>query len=116
MVTKNAKLSVVRHFRLSGEEARCWDEKVLLSGMTHSEFFRQAVLQNQTTVRARLSVHPYAREIKYLLAKQGNNINQIARNLNTDRKSGGLSEAVYRSALRELAILNESAADILSAI
>jgi Bacterial mobilisation protein (MobC) len=113
---ENEKLTEVRHFRMSASGAMKWDEKVDRSGMTNSEFFREAVLNNQTTVRARPILHPVTREILHLLSKQSNNINQIARTLNTAKKSGEIDNRTYQSALSELAGLNEKAALVLSTI
>lgn len=113
----------VRHFRILSEaHASTWDEKVARSGMTESAFLRLAVVENQTVVAGakrpipKKSIHPAAQEILHLLAKQGNNVNQIARNLNSDRKAGVINEATYKSALYELAALNEKSRLILSTI
>ncbi len=37
-----------------------------------------------------------------MAARMGNNINQIARGLNTDRKAGEISEVTYENVLVEL--------------
>lgn len=109
-------LTAVRHFRMTESDALNWDEKVDRSGMTTSEFFREAVLNNQTTVRARPVIHPLSREILHYLSKQGNNINQIARNLNLGRKAGELSERDYKTALEELHEINKTARVVMKVI
>lgn len=38
----------------------------------------------------------------FVAARMGNNINQIARGLNTDRKAGKISETTYEVVLQEL--------------
>ena len=38
----------------------------------------------------------------FVAARMGNNINQIAKGLNTDRKAGKISEATYEVILKEL--------------
>lgn len=116
MANEKETLTAVRHFRMSESDALKWDEKVDRSGMTTSEFFREAVLNNQTTVRARPVIHPVAREILHHLSKQGNNINQIARHLNLGRRAGELSERDYKTALDELHELNENARVVMKAI
>jgi hypothetical protein len=115
-------MTAVRHFRLSEPDADVWDKKVMQSGMTASAFFRTAVIENQTIVQPPRrpvhvrKLHPATQQIIHLLAKQGNNINQLARHLNLGRKAGELSERDYKTALDELHELNENARVVMKTI
>lgn len=100
---KNASQTVPRviSFRLPAEAALAWDAKVAASGLTGSDFFRIAVLENKTTiigarkpVRQRSSSDRQMQKALFLLANLTNNCNQIARIANTASLSGKVGEHV----------------------
>lgn len=102
-----AALSEVRHFRLSPQAAAGWDAKVASSGMTASEFFRKAVINNETKVtRKKEGPSPDYRRLLFYVAQIGNNINQLARRANEDYRSGVISQTTYRLLLEELSAIS----------
>lgn len=109
-------LPVVKHFRLSEADAETWDAKVNRSGKTASEFFRAAVIENKTIISGMKTVtkeSPVTLEYLRLLARQGNNINQIAKALNEARAAGEISAADCLIALRELQEINNQSKALL---
>lgn len=114
-VTDESRLSVPLKFRLTAADAAALQEKVALSGLTMSEFLRQAIVQNKTKIVVHKPTADAAR-ILYLLNKESNNVNQIARQLHAARLSGKVSEQTYKHALAQLAEINERAAEIRKAL
>ncbi len=102
-------------FRLPDQVADEWDDKIARSGMNKSEFFRTAVVLNETTVvgdasgqkkkravRLPDTVHPDIKKANFLLAQASNNINQIAHRLNSDHAAGLVTPALYAEMMDEL--------------
>ena len=93
-------------FRLSEVDRAAYLEKVTRSGLTQSEFFRQAVLTNRTQVIARPSASPERRRLLYIFNQASNNLNQIAHRANADHVSGNLSEATYEQVLEQMQLIS----------
>lgn len=102
-------------FRLPDQVADEWDDKIARSGMNKSEFFRTAVVLNETTVvgdasgnkkkravRVPGNVDPDIKRKNFLLAQVSNNINQIAYRLNSDHAAGLVTPALYAEMMDEL--------------
>jgi hypothetical protein len=118
--TAQEKVPVMRGFRLTEADAAAWDKKVRDANMTGSEFFRLAVIQNQTVVqgkpptekkravRLKDTVPADVKKAVFLLAQLGNNMNQIAHRLNLDAKAGKVTPAVYAAILKELTDISAS--------
>ena len=109
------RLTEPRSFRLSQADAEAWDAKVAASGLSASEFFRLAVIENKTVVQGDASAARKRRATRikdtvpkdvkravFLLAQLGNNMNQIAHRLNVDNRAGKVTPATYRAILEEL--------------
>src|SRR5690606_23446774 len=88
--------------RLTTSDFAVWNAKVLESGLTASEFFRNAVIQNRTTVRASNAPTQDKKQLDFLVSKISNNINQLARRANEDNLKGILSQSTYRRLLETL--------------
>lgn len=107
-VDPESKLVSAKRFRLTEADAAVLDEKVAKSGLTESEFIRQAVIHNKTEIRPPIrplkkkDMHPLAREIVYQIQKEGNNLNQIARQINTARAEGWISNSTFQNVLDDL--------------
>lgn len=110
---KKDTLPCVRHFRLTDADATTWDAKVSRSGQTASEFFRSAVIQNQTVVQGDASKKKRAvrtkntlptdlKKLLFLTAQASNNLNQIAHRLNADHKAGKVTPSLYASIFDEI--------------
>ena len=93
----NKKLTI----RLDEETYQKLKEKTAELGLTQSEYLRQVILKGRATKRCKdlpsLILH---------LSRIGNNINQIARNLNIAKKEGYLAEQDYDLLLDELMQIN----------
>lgn len=107
-VDPESKLVSAKRFRLNAADAAVLDEKVAKSGLTESEFIRQAVIHNKTEIRPPIrplkkkDMHPLARQIVYQIQKEGNNLNQIARQINTARAEGWISNSTFQNVLDDL--------------
>ncbi|MCC8633419.1 plasmid mobilization relaxosome protein MobC [Xanthomonas euvesicatoria] len=89
-------------FRLTRPDHEAYRAKFEASGLTQSEFFREHVLANTTTVIARPRASVDKQRLLYLVAKAGNNLNQIAHRAHADHLAGELDEATYRTLLDQL--------------
>lgn len=92
-------------FRLTPADREAYLAKVAASGLTQSEFFRQAVLTNKTKVIARPKASADRKQMLHVFAKTSNNINQIAHRANSDHLQGKLSEATYDQLLYQLQVI-----------
>jgi hypothetical protein len=92
-------------FRLSEADREAYLAKVVASGLTQSEFFRQAVLTNRTQVIARPVSSADRKRLLYIFSKTSNNLNQIAHRANAEHVRGKLSEATYEQLLTQLQMI-----------
>ena len=88
--------------RLPESEYRTWQAKVQESGLSASEFFRQAVLANRTRIAPYRKPSPDIRRMLFLMNKTSNNINQLAHRAHVDHMAGVLSESIYTRILQDL--------------
>ncbi|KWN79235.1 mobilization protein [Burkholderia ubonensis] len=89
-------------FRLSESDWKSYCERVCVSGLTPSEFFRQCVLTNRTQIIARARASGDRKQLLYAVNKIGNNLNQLAHGANTAHLAGRVSEVTYLSVLDHL--------------
>jgi hypothetical protein len=89
-------------FRLSESDAEAFNNKVEASGLSRSEFVREYVLKNKTSVIARTPASRDKLTLIRLFNKTGNNINQLAKSIHIAFKSGKVSEVNYSNILSEL--------------
>jgi hypothetical protein len=95
-------LTVRYSFRLSSAESETFSKKVQESGMMQSEFLRDCVLKNRTTVLARPVASLEKQRMQFLFNKTSNNLNQIAHVLNGAAMAGSVSEARCGEVLENL--------------
>ena len=100
-----AGLSKPVSFRLSEPDFLAYQEKVRASGLSASDFFRDAVLTNRTQIVARPKASGDKRRALYLLNKAGNNINQLAHRANAAHQAGTLSEKTLEGILDNLELI-----------
>lgn len=100
------KLSKTIAFRLTEADYQAYHVKFKASGMTQSDFFREHVLTNTTTVVARPVQTSESKRAVFLLQKASNNINQLAHRANADNLSGFLSDNTFSKILHQLDRLN----------
>jgi len=92
-------------FRLSHEDREAYLAKVAASGLSQSEFFRQAVLTNRTQLVARLRATPHRERLLFIFSKTSRDIEQLARQASADHERGALSEAAYMQLLDRLQLI-----------
>ena len=104
-VKYNKKLTI----RLDEETYNEMKRKTAELGLTQSEYLRQVIFKGRATKKCKdlpsLILH---------LSRIGNNINQIARNLNIAKKEGYLAEQDYDLLLDELMQINNNLKAILN--
>jgi len=104
----NKKNKMLR-IRLTDDEYNLLKEKADKAGKTMSEFVRDYITKGKVNSKCKdlpsLILH---------LNKIGNNINQIARNLNIAKKEGYLAEQDYDLLLDELMQINNNLKAILN--
>jgi hypothetical protein len=93
-------------FRLSETDRAVYLEKVKASGLTQSEFFRQAVLTNRTQIVARPKASTDRKRLLYVFNQTSNNLNQIAHRANAEHIRGKLSEVTYAQLLDQLQMIS----------
>ena len=103
--------TVTFSFRLPLSAAQKWDEKIALSGLNKSAFFRDAVQQNKTEVIAKPAATADQKRAIFLLQKASNNLNQLAHLANSQRLSGKLNDATFSLINSQLQQLNQFMAE-----
>ena len=76
--------------------------KISESGLTQSEFMREAVLANRTTIAAKPRKSAFRKEILFLFGKTSNNMNQLAHRANVAHVSAKVNSHLYVDVLTEL--------------
>ena len=102
------KKTKMLRIRLTSDEYDLLKDKSKTAGKTMSDFVRDYIVKGKVNSKCKalpsLILH---------LSKIGNNINQIAKNLNIARKEGYLNEQDYDLLLDELMQLNNNIKAIL---
>ena len=96
------KLSKQLTFRIADSEYAAYLKKVLASGLSSSDFFRDVVLRNKTTIHAVAHISDDQRELLRYFRAASNNLNQIAKLCHIENKKGALNDASYLNLLRSL--------------
>lgn len=98
-------------FRLSQEDFSHFEEKLLLSQMTKSAFFREVFLQANVNLTVQSLPSKDLGHLTFLYNKASNNLNQIAHQVNIAHLAGKVSERLYQRVnnglvdIRELLLL-----------
>jgi hypothetical protein len=100
-------LSVVSSFRINQSVDDKLRSQLSASGLSRSEWIREAVLKNETQVIARQRKSADAKHVLFLCNKASNNINQLAHRANVAHKAGQLTSLSLQSILLELQALND---------
>lgn len=95
-------------FRIEDDVVLLFKEKAAAAGMTPSEFFRDCVLNNKTTVVHKTRASADKKHLLYLTNKASNNLNQLAYRAHRDHNAGILDSATYRQILAELEQIGDS--------
>lgn len=89
---------------MNDEEKAIFDEKVKLSGLSQSEYFRKMALGENIYI---LASKEEMKNLFFEVHKQGVNLNQIAKNLNS---------GIYIGAEKDIKEVNENYSNLISAI
>lgn len=101
--TSNVERKHVVSLRLTDEEYQSFHEYLTSLDVSRSEFFRMLILNRLDDIPALKPKRPTDyRELLRLFNKSSNNINQIAKKINTEYRNGFISESTY---LRYLNVL-----------
>lgn len=101
MNTPDAKRDVTVAFRLTKSEFQPYIEPLRKSGLSRSSFFRRVFVEHDAVIHVRERAHPDYQHLIFCMNKAGNNLNQLARKINTMDKAGLLtvkdSARIYQS-------------------
>ena len=101
--TSNVERKHVISLRLTDEEYQSFTQYLTSLEVSRSEFFRMLILNRLDDIPALKPKRPTDyRELLRLFNKSSNNINQIAKKINTEYRNGFISESTY---LRYLNVL-----------
>lgn len=101
--TSNVERKHVISLRLTDEEYQSFHQYLTSLDVSRSEFFRMLILNRLDDIPALKPKRPTDyRELLRLFNKSSNNINQIAKKINTEYRNGFISESTY---LRYLNVL-----------
>lgn len=85
-----------RAFRAPPDLWASFDQKVEQSGLSAAEYFRRAILQDETVIQAVAKKTPVEKALIFLVKQASNNINQIAHALNSAHLEGRISDDLYQ--------------------
>lgn len=100
-------------FRLPASAYSEFKQKVEASGLSASEFFRQAILKNKTNIVARQTLTEDYRALTRYYRATSNNMNQIAYRANLDNLHRRLNDKAYVQILEELRAIERQLAEAL---
>ncbi|EFX4911488.1 plasmid mobilization relaxosome protein MobC [Shigella flexneri] len=101
--TSKVERKHVISLRLTDEEYQSFHEYFTSLEVSRSEFFRMVILNRLDDIPTLKQKRPVEyRELLRLFNKSSNNINQIAKKINTEYRNGFISESTY---LRYLNVL-----------
>lgn len=101
--TSKVERKHVISLRLTDEEYQSFHEYFTSLAVSRSEFFRMVILNRLDDIPTLKQKRPVEyRELLRLFNKSSNNINQIAKKINTEYRNGFISESTY---LRYLNVL-----------
>lgn len=98
---KKIKTEVVA-FRLSPDEFLPFAEKLKISGMSRSSFFRQIFIDSNVSFTVNAIPDTNYRKLLFYYNKSSNNLNQIAHIANSANLNGQVSEVTMKKVLIEL--------------
>lgn len=109
---RNSTKTAVVSFRISNESYDRMTTDAAVAGISTRAWLEQAILANQTKIVERKKTSDDVRTLVVQINRIGNNLNQIAHNLNTASLIGKLSPSDCEEAIDKLdhlrALLNEA--------
>lgn len=106
---ESEKLTERVAFRVTAATKHEYELRLLKSGLSKSDFFRECVMTDRTEIIVPQAVSSDYRECLRLLSNIANNCNQMAHALNLANQAGIISETLTVSVLRNVSKLIEEA-------
>lgn len=103
---KKTALTRIITTRLNDADFAQFEAKVEASNMSRSDFFRDCILSNKTKVVAREVESKDYQKLLFVINKASNNLNQIAKKLNTASKLEVMTQQTYDDALYNLSLIS----------
>lgn len=101
MKTRGRNKDIVISLRISAEDFAGFERDIKKSGLSRSAFFRQVVLDKAPHITVHVDDSDSNRQdtsrLLYHLSKSGNNINQLARQVNIAYQAGRVTDKTFRS-------------------
>lgn len=94
--------------RFRSEEIEPYLKTIEKIGVTKSEFFRQVILNNYDKERLEEDRESSYSKLLFYYNKTSNNINQIARRINTESLKGKISDSFLKEILNRLEMIDQS--------
>ncbi|MCD9538965.1 plasmid mobilization protein [Photobacterium carnosum] len=104
LIPKKDNLAVLS-VRISTTEKQHFIDEAEKARMTVSEYFRVAIIDNETFVVQKEIMSKDKRNLIYLFNKTSNNMNQLAKSVNIAHNSGNMNEKLSLQVLRELQLI-----------
>lgn len=101
-MSKKIKKDRVIAFRLSQSEFTKFEEKLAVSEMSKSEFFREVFLNANVNLTVKGAPSKELKSLVFIYNKSSNNLNQIAYKANLAHQMGHISERLYIKILNRL--------------
>ena len=93
-------------FRLTASEYEAISIKLQKSTLSRSEFFREVFLRQTYIFNLKEKKPPEYKNLLFIFNKASNNLNQIAKRVNSDNKSGVVSNTTYLKTINQLISIN----------
>ncbi|EAW9501218.1 molybdopterin-guanine dinucleotide biosynthesis protein MobC [Salmonella enterica] len=106
-MSEKSKKDRVVAFRLSQSEFTKFEEKLVVSEMSKSEFFREVFLNSNVNITVKGAPSKELKNLVFIYNKASNNINQIAYKLNLAHQMGRISDSLYIRILNRLVDIRE---------
>lgn len=96
---RGSNKEIVISLRISVDDYSLFKNNIKKSGLSRSAFFRQVVLDKapHIIISEKENSQPDNSRLMYHLSKTGNNINQLARQVNIAYQTGRVTDKTFRS-------------------
>ena len=91
--------------KVTAEEYSKFKDLADLAHISMSDYFRAAIMNNETFVVQREIISKDKRQLIYLFGKTSNNLNQLAKSVNIATKQNKIDNALCLRLLRELQLI-----------
>ena len=92
-------------FRLPALVHQAFSEKADKAGMSLTDFFKAAIINNQSMVMTRERNSKDQQHLLFLFSQASNNLNLLAHSAHSDQQSGALSARHYQQLIAQLSAI-----------